>query len=110
MKIRNGFVSNSSSSSFLIYGAIVSSSIEDFGKKEDEDEDDCVSEILYRLTEKDSEVSSHRPPDGEIYVGISWARVGDDETGKQFKAPAEKTIEPVLKKAGYTKPIEFATH
>lgn len=80
MKIRNGFVSNSSSSSFLIYGAEISEI--DFPNKD---------EILD--SEKWQDLSFERQPDCEyVYVGISWGSVKDDETGLQFKQRVEKQI------------------
>lgn len=113
MKIRQGFVSNSSSSSFCIYGITV-----------DEDEvkealiakgatEDELSDGLYeyfdswsydykkregKLTAEDIAEQEdkffqpgdgfdyHNPHDyGEIYIGVEWSSIGDDETGSQFK-------------------------
>jgi hypothetical protein len=89
MKTRSGFVSNSSSSSFLIYGTTV---------PDDGDIDDLWGDIEEKLATaelKGYEVTGG--PDGSdcIYIGKSWASIGDDETGKQFK----NRIETELKKA-----------
>ena len=51
MKIRTGFVSNSSSSSFCLYGAKISHSEDEkiynlLKRKDDPDEVDCVIEYL----------------------------------------------------------------
>ena len=79
MKIRNGFVSNSSTSSFCIYGAAIDKS------KVDED-----------AVEK-AGLEYHRgdPNNGDdyVYIGRSWCSIKDDETGAQFK----KNIEILLK-------------
>ena len=79
MKIRTGFVSNSSSSSFLVFGAWVPSG------------GDEMEEKVRKMVEK-GEIHKeikfvYGNPDGETggYVGRSWASVDDDETGKQFK-------------------------
>ena len=78
MKIRQGFVSNSSSSSFLIYGAIIE------GKDYDE-----MEEIM-----KDVEGFEWADPcdEGSQYVGKSWGDIGDNETGRQFKDSVEKVL------------------
>jgi hypothetical protein len=78
MKIRQGFVSNSSSSSFCIYGAKI---------KNDVDVD------VYDVAEK-AGLECHYPEGWEsYYVGMSWSLVGDDETGAQFKKRVETIVE-----------------
>ncbi len=112
MKIRQGFVSNSSSSSFCIYGVYKEESemIDAFIAKgwgtEDEFADgvgewlwDCSS--TYQLKEKGfsekeiEEKLASRPlkdfdyqnVNGEChYLGIGWSDIKDDETGAEFKA------------------------
>jgi len=45
--------------------------------------------------------------DGDyIYIGSSWANVGDDETGRQFKDRVEKEL--IEKLPGIK--LEFETH
>lgn len=90
MKIRMGFVSNSSSSSFLVYGACLSPRNE-----------------LYDLTSK---IEVYSPPDDNTYIGLSWDRVGDDETGKQFKERVTKKVTALLSEAGVsTDGLKFRT-
>ena len=85
MKIRNGFVSNSSSSSFLIYGA----SVDETG---DEAED---LQVKARAAGLDFEYG----PDGEgNCIGLSWDAVKDDETGKEFKTRIQKSVNEVFGK------------
>lgn len=98
-KFRTGFVSNSSSSSFLIYGAIVDDDVitEEIFQKylkeefpefntleelQDSDEYD-LSELFETLSEK-LDIDIHYGYE-DYYLGYSWDTVGDDETGKQFK-------------------------
>lgn len=101
MKIRYGFVSNSSSSSFCIYGANISwSDVEEkMGKNidtDDEDEFDEYSALDDMLDGTDLE--QHSPYDsGEYFVGISWSNIRDNETGKEFKARVLKQMQ----KAGF---------
>jgi len=79
MKIRNGFVSNSSSSSFCIYGTNIG---------ENRDEVEIIEEKIRELGLK---LEVHY---GEYtrYVGRSWSSIGDDETGKQFKASVKDAV------------------
>ena len=103
MKIRNGFVSNSSSSSFLIYGVNVEDTeklIENLGLTDEEKEslegegDWYLSEILY---EKDLGGVDYFAAYGEyIYLGCSWDSVGDNETGLEFKEKVQKKISELL--------------
>jgi len=82
MKIRHGFVSNSSSSSFLIYGI---STTTPEGKEDWDFIDSAVGAGLnaYNI-------------DGEIYIGLEWDQVQDDETGAQFKARVKKMLTEFL--------------
>jgi len=120
MKIRSGFVSNSSSSSFLIYGAeIDKSDIIEMAKKmgaiEKMNQDDIEwdkensekrgytrydpekeredYEIIEWL-EENFDLEIHNPSYYDCcYVGSSWSNVGDDETGREFKARVKKSFE-----------------
>jgi hypothetical protein len=128
MKIRNGFVSNSSSSSFLIYGTTIdtddvkqilkNNNIEvekyedpNVDKEEIDEEDDFEDdfeeeedfyenfEALGKLLGKDDLTCEGVCDDQEnIYIGASWSSVKDDETGLQFKTRVEKAIEKLLGK------------
>ena len=79
MKIRQGFVSNSSTTSFCIYGAMSNDISEDF-------EDMDLYEVCDELG-----IEYHQGPYGydNGWIGIEWATIGDDETGAQFKARVE---------------------
>lgn len=88
MKIRNGFVSNSSTSSFCIYGVNLC--------RIDE-------ELQNNLTESGIEIHY---VDSNFYVGKSWSSIKDDETGAQFKDAVEKSIREVIN----NEEISFRTH
>lgn len=122
MKIRSGFVSNSSSSSFLIYGTILDQSelkelfftqINDDPELQTQYTKDLLTEELdddldyFEIMER---VSSALPPnfviespyDGDtFFIGRSWDSVGDDETGRQFKRSVEDTINALIENRQY---------
>ena len=102
MKIRNGFVSNSSSSSFCIYGTYVEGyegykGLYEIFKNDIEDADDFDDYELGELIDEKTNLETHAydQRDG-MYIGKSWSSVKDDQTGKQFK----EEVEAELKKIG----------
>lgn len=85
MKIRNGFVSNSSSSSFLIYGVSIRSN--EFEKILENQGIDSWE------LEKKSGLEIIQPCDTEtVYIGLSWDSTKDDETRKQFQERVARLI------------------
>jgi hypothetical protein len=97
MKTRNGFVSNSSASSFCIFGCV----IENISYEEDCIDANNDFESLY-----DELYSSDKPKDvaveimeydSNIYVGISPWKCRNDETMGQFKDRTKKTVTEFLK-------------
>lgn len=81
MKIRNGFVSNSSSSSFCIYGVYVDSMSKEL-------RENCSKQNLY--------VTSGDPNyDEGYYIGREYSSIKDDETGKQFKDDVKERLQTV---------------
>jgi hypothetical protein len=107
MKTRKGFVSNSSTSSFLIYGTCVDSledSIKDQEVLDAADKSDYSWELMEEV-EKKYGFSVRCPYDYDYYVGASWSSIGDDETGKQFK---ERVAEGLRKLFGDD--IKLGTH
>ncbi len=85
MKVRTGFVSNSSSSSFCICGIYL--------------EDKENQEELYEKAEKNGLYASYGPnsdySDG-FYVGLEIGNMKPDETRTQFEQRATEKIKEVL--------------
>jgi len=71
MKTRRGFVSNSSTTSFCIFGIAI-------------DDENCLwSEARKAGLEQDYYNEYHDGP--RQVIGLSYEKIGDDETGAQFK-------------------------
>jgi hypothetical protein len=105
MKIRDGFVSNSSTTSFCIYGAyFYTEEAQKFYPEltEDDDVDGFLDDKLYNVDELEL---IGDPYDDGYWVGISWPNIKDDETGAQFKQRVKETLE----KNGI-KDVELGTH
>lgn len=91
MKIRNGFVSNSSSSSFMIFGTYIPT--KDIVKSEDNYYDDIEKALEGTgLTFSFGASDYHE----EVCIGRSYSSIKDDETGKQFKNDVEEKLEKLL--------------
>ena len=109
MKLRNGFVSNSSTCSFLVYGVMeTTSDIGDLLRKKgilspDSEEGDACAEWVWDenveklFSEKNLTIQSVYEGE-EIIIGRSWGTVKDDETGLQFKDGVKKGIEEIFGK------------
>ena len=100
MKIRNGFVSNSSSSSFCIYGICMNQSemiekIKDSLTEDQQQELEDDGYYLVELLESKTQLQVYQDEDS-IWVGESWTCVGDNQTGKEFKDSVKSTLEAVL--------------
>ena len=91
MKVRNGFVSNSSSSSFLMYGIVAEE--DDLNIKDSED----LYDIAEDLFENELTIYANDNING-IYIGASWDSIKDDETGAEFKSRIESIFKYTLKK------------
>lgn len=99
MKIRTGFVSNSSSSSFLIHGLWIK--INDAYKalldkgivtKEETIEEgwDEYDAVYYKLTALGLDVKS--PPDEETCIGLNYLNMDMNETRKEFVDRAKRLL------------------
>jgi hypothetical protein len=109
MKIRTGFVSNSSSSSFLIYGVHMKTAdlVSDFKKLKLMDEEEDAGELDEVLSMKENEkvlfdlgvdkrlqvqFGEEGYRDSYVYIGISADEILDSETGGEFKETIRKSI------------------
>lgn len=96
MKTRQGFVSNSSSSSFCIFGAYIDPKhFESLGKPEDSEPYEWAESFGTDLLEIHFGGDDY---DDSFYIGRSWDRIGDDETGAQFKKSVRDNVAEALGK------------
>lgn len=80
MKIRNGFVSNSSSVSFCIYGARLPSDLsKDIRNLRDYNLDDFYGEF------------------DDVYLGQDYTSMNEDETRREFEERIEKSLKDLFK-------------
>lgn len=117
MKIRYGFISNSSSTSFCIYGmsfeeddlfeiarklnggeALIKDKENDIDLNLDQEDDCYTSEITQFIESLITPLTIHSIYDDIFYIGRSFTTIRDDETGKQFKKSTEQKLKEILKK------------
>ena len=113
MKIRQGFISNSSTTSFCIYGVhfsrgelfkvmnaidvkakLMLANMNKSNDMEEMDDNDLFQVIDEAYDFKN--VDCYSPEDGGVYVGRSWSSIKDDETGKQFKDSVKNELKQVI--------------
>jgi len=101
MKVRTGFVSNSSSTSFCICGAYFEKEeIIKLCKKRGIEEDWDEGSDLAKLVDLEYE---HDEGNYGGYIGLSPDKIGDHETGKEFKErifAGIKKLDPNVKLKG----------
>ena len=111
MKTRNGFVSNSSTSSFMFYGIQVDKSKikidkgrlpEGFGT-EDLDDEYAVADIVDEICNTAGLGSSEGEYESVYSIGLCPSSIGGDETGDQFKARSKRLIEETFPELGSVK-------
>ncbi|KKK98740.1 hypothetical protein LCGC14_2639700 [marine sediment metagenome] len=99
MKFRTGFVSNSSNTSFCIYGhcfgdddTTVEKMLIEKGFIDNNENRYCYDMLEDNEAFKAAKLSFQPSPYGD-YVGRSWDSIGDDETGREFKESTKKAME-----------------
>ena len=116
MKTRQGFVSNSSSSSFLIYGIALRESDLKKITTTNEELKKAIESVydLYEIGEiacEGSLLDYHSPEHSNTaYIGKSWDMINDDETGAQFKERVQKEIDAIFGEGFKCSTYEDAWH
>jgi hypothetical protein len=94
MKIRNGFVSNSSSSSFVVYGYHLSEDEVadklDIDLSEDSEEFWDTIDELFSKPEYENYQYYIGEDDNSLYFGRNLSSINDEETFKEFKNSVEE--------------------
>jgi hypothetical protein len=100
MKFRSGYVSNSSSTSFCLYGSridqeLVFMKLQELKKLSDE-QVEAIKEYDLELGDVIKEFEEfdvyYDADESEYYIGRSWASVKDDETGAAFKEDVKSKL------------------
>lgn len=82
MKVRQGFVSNSSSTSFSIYGAVIKDSVFD-------EKNELIDELKLTYHREYQEANT-------FVVGRNPTSIRDDETGAQFKEDVKQKLSKII--------------
>lgn len=96
MKTRHSLVSNSSTTSFCIYGTEVERRV----VEEDPQR--------YKAEELEDHYGNPNYGDENIFIGISWCNIKDNETGAEFKKRVKDALEKWLGKEVECSTIERA--
>jgi len=101
MKFRFGFVSNSSTTSFCIYGIVLANTEDFLEKLADKDLRDFYNsnnedlDKLFNLTR--SGLTYHIGPEGEgFYIGKDMDQIKDEETFGEFKNKIKESLKLLL--------------
>lgn len=105
MKTRQGLVSNSSTTSFAVYGIEAQIDYERY------EEIDALIFGEGMIGETDvSILEMHRPDGSETYIGANYANMDEDETKRQFEARVCQALDALLTHIHYEGDRTYGHH
>ena len=114
MKVRTGFVSNSSSSSFCIFGIeIDEEGLRAIAKKfkvDVGDEDSYIDTYDLEKAMKEKYVVSFESMEDYHYLGRSFTEIPDNMTGKEFKEQIQQEVNELVGKEKKCNVIEESSY
>ncbi|MCK9596308.1 hypothetical protein M0R19_03950 [Candidatus Pacearchaeota archaeon] len=110
MKVRKGFVSNSSTTSFCIYGIYAPFDEMFLTNKEDEYDEEDEVERIYDICDEHGISFERTPNDNYYYVGLDIRKMKKEETLKEFQDKTQKLLKELFPNDIFKKDENYDLH